>query len=229
MSEAGSCEHLEETFQETEETLDQEATLATNTSSSPDKTIMSSPLTAGDDFKQFQDMFKKIADMLQIPLEEVAESQHKLLAILHTLAEANCQTVADRFIVQFKLEWAQHFFLATQDAFEAQPEFSQGADGRGESLSGKATVLGTAGLDKQLTEDGVSCRQYNSLLWLHDSFLTMKTCLLISPEVPPLDMLLLGSRSTVGPAGKGNCKHHIQLSLGQSRSNTKEFYISCLI
>lgn len=51
--------------------------------SSPDEAVMSPPPSYDDDFKQFQDLMKWIADLLHIPLEEVQESQHKLLDILH--------------------------------------------------------------------------------------------------------------------------------------------------
>ncbi|EMP39331.1 hypothetical protein UY3_03443 [Chelonia mydas] len=42
----------------------------------------------GDDFKQVQELLKRIADSLTIPLEEVVESQHKLLDILQTSASS---------------------------------------------------------------------------------------------------------------------------------------------
>lgn len=45
---------------------------------------MLSPPSLSDDEKQFQGLIKRIADSLQIPLEEVKESQRKLLVILHT-------------------------------------------------------------------------------------------------------------------------------------------------
>ncbi|EMP42356.1 Neuroblastoma-amplified sequence [Chelonia mydas] len=51
---------------------------------SPDGTIMSSPPTSGDDFKSFQELFKRVADSLNISLAELLETQHKLTDILHT-------------------------------------------------------------------------------------------------------------------------------------------------
>lgn len=45
---------------------------------------MPPPPMMENDFKQFQELFQRMADSLAIPLEEVAESQHKLLDILQT-------------------------------------------------------------------------------------------------------------------------------------------------
>lgn len=53
-------------------------------SSSLDEAIMPPPLTSAYDFRHFQDLFCKIADSLQIPLEEVKYQQHNLLDTLHT-------------------------------------------------------------------------------------------------------------------------------------------------
>lgn len=44
-------------------------------SSSPDETVIASPPSLADDFKQLQDLIKMIIDFLQIPFEEVKESQ----------------------------------------------------------------------------------------------------------------------------------------------------------
>lgn len=57
---------------------------AHNSSSSPDKAIIPPPPPTADDFKQFQELFKRVANSLEIPLQGVAESEHKLLKILHT-------------------------------------------------------------------------------------------------------------------------------------------------
>lgn len=73
-----------QSFKETEEVVHQEAIPVTNPPPLPDETIMPPPPTAGDEFKQFQDLFKWMADMLQMPLEEVTDSQHKLFDILRT-------------------------------------------------------------------------------------------------------------------------------------------------
>ncbi|EMP25526.1 Neurexin-3-alpha [Chelonia mydas] len=51
---------------------------------SPDEAIMPPPPASANDSRHFQDLFCRIADSLQIPLEEVQEQQHKLLDILHT-------------------------------------------------------------------------------------------------------------------------------------------------
>lgn len=45
---------------------------------------MPPPSTATADFKQFQELFKRVVDGLEIPLEGVPESQHQLLDILQT-------------------------------------------------------------------------------------------------------------------------------------------------
>lgn len=57
----------EQTFEEIEVVLDQEAAPATTTSFSPDETIVPPLPTAGDDFRNFQELFKRIADTPQIP------------------------------------------------------------------------------------------------------------------------------------------------------------------
>lgn len=48
----------------------------------PDEAIMPPPPTLAGDFKQFQALFCRIVDSLQIPLQEVRQQQHKLLDIL---------------------------------------------------------------------------------------------------------------------------------------------------
>ncbi|KAH1171087.1 hypothetical protein KIL84_006705, partial [Mauremys mutica] len=68
----------EESFEEQEAKVDKEVTPKTNiSSSSPDKAVMSPPPSYADDFKQFQDLMKWIADLLQIPLEEDAEINYE--------------------------------------------------------------------------------------------------------------------------------------------------------
>lgn len=62
---------------------DQEAAPAANfSSSSLDEAIMPPPPITRDDSKQFQEHFKRVAASLDIPLQEMAESQHKLLDTL---------------------------------------------------------------------------------------------------------------------------------------------------
>ncbi|KAH1180142.1 hypothetical protein KIL84_008978 [Mauremys mutica] len=50
--------------------------------------VMPPPPTKAEDFKQFQDLTKRVVDSLQISLEKVKKSQHKLLDILHTSSSA---------------------------------------------------------------------------------------------------------------------------------------------
>lgn len=52
---------------------------AHNSSSSLDEAVMPPPPTVADDSKQFQDLFKRVAQSQNIPLEEVTENQHQLL------------------------------------------------------------------------------------------------------------------------------------------------------
>lgn len=80
---------LNRTLSRTKARLEKEITPATNiSSSSPDETVMPPPSTMADEVTQFQDLTKRIADSLQIPLEEVKESQHKLLNNLHMSSSA---------------------------------------------------------------------------------------------------------------------------------------------
>lgn len=75
----------DETSEEQEVMMDKEVTPTCNiSSSSPDEVVVPSPPSLADDIKQFQDFTKRISDSLQIPLEEVMESLHKLLRILRT-------------------------------------------------------------------------------------------------------------------------------------------------
>lgn len=78
-----------ETYEEQETRADKEVTLHRNISlSSPGEAVVLSPPPMADDFRQFLKLMKHITDMLQIPLEEVQDSLHKLLDILHTSAYA---------------------------------------------------------------------------------------------------------------------------------------------
>lgn len=67
-----------------EETAPEAVSPEHNSSSSPDEAIMPTPPTMADNFKQFQELFKRIAVSQDIPLEEVQEYQHKLLKILQS-------------------------------------------------------------------------------------------------------------------------------------------------
>lgn len=53
-------------------------------SSSPDETVMLPLPSMEDDFKLFQDWGQGVAEALHIPLQEVSESCHKLVDILHS-------------------------------------------------------------------------------------------------------------------------------------------------
>lgn len=57
-------------------------------SSSPDEAVMPSPLSVADDFKSFQDLAERVAEALQIHLQEVTEPHHKLVDILHSSTSA---------------------------------------------------------------------------------------------------------------------------------------------
>lgn len=50
---------------------------------------MPPPPTLADNFKQFQDLIKRVVDSLPIPVEEVKELHHKVLDILHTSSSAH--------------------------------------------------------------------------------------------------------------------------------------------
>ncbi|EMP37006.1 Armadillo repeat-containing protein 3 [Chelonia mydas] len=57
-----------------------------NSPSAPDRTLIPPPPQNMDDFKQFQELFKRMALNQDIPLEEVQETQHRLLKILQPSA-----------------------------------------------------------------------------------------------------------------------------------------------
>lgn len=68
---------------------DKKITPLTNISlSSLDEAVMPPLPSLADDFWQFQDLMKWIADNLQVSLEGVQNSHHKFLDILHTSASA---------------------------------------------------------------------------------------------------------------------------------------------
>lgn len=65
----------EEVVEDTEEASNHEDSSPPDlSSSSPDETIMPPPLTIGDNFRQFQDLFKRVSQTLDISLEEIPES-----------------------------------------------------------------------------------------------------------------------------------------------------------
>ncbi|KAH1178233.1 hypothetical protein KIL84_011935, partial [Mauremys mutica] len=69
-----------------EETFEGQEAKADKASPLPDKAVRPSQPFMLDDFRQFQELIQCIADTLQVPLEKVQESDHKLLHILHTPA-----------------------------------------------------------------------------------------------------------------------------------------------
>lgn len=83
------------------EISDQEAAPPANLSSSSlDETVMLPTPTMGDDFKQFQELFKSVADSLDISLVEVAECQHKLLDILHISTSSKIALLINDAIIE---------------------------------------------------------------------------------------------------------------------------------
>lgn len=74
-------------FEDQETRVGEEATPQTTVlSSSLDEAVMLPPPSMAADFWQLRDLIKCVADSRQRPLEEVKESQHKLLAILHLVS-----------------------------------------------------------------------------------------------------------------------------------------------
>lgn len=53
-------------------------------SSSTNKAVIPTAPSPPDDFREFQDLLHRVAGKLQIPLEEVQDSQHKILDLLHS-------------------------------------------------------------------------------------------------------------------------------------------------
>lgn len=67
---------------------------------------MPPPPSLADDFKQFQDLIKRIADSLQIPLEEIKEHHCKLLDILHSPLSAHMALpVNEALLDHVKIVW----------------------------------------------------------------------------------------------------------------------------
>lgn len=58
------------------------------------------PSTSVDNFRQFQDLFKRVAQDLEIPLKEVSENHHKLLKILHTTASSKIALPMDELLME---------------------------------------------------------------------------------------------------------------------------------
>lgn len=76
----------EDTIEELEDTT-QDLSSEHNSSSSPDESLSPAPSlpppTVADDSKQFQELFRRVAQSQNITHEEVTENQHQLLKILH--------------------------------------------------------------------------------------------------------------------------------------------------
>lgn len=80
----------EVTFEEQEVTADINISPAACIySSSPDIAFVPPLSSLADSFKQFQDLIKRSAYSFQIPLEQVKESYHKLLDVLHIASSAH--------------------------------------------------------------------------------------------------------------------------------------------
>lgn len=54
-------------------------------SSSPDEAFIPALPSLPDDYKQFQELLRRVADTLQISLEEIQETSHRLLNILQSV------------------------------------------------------------------------------------------------------------------------------------------------
>lgn len=59
-----------------------------------------------DDFRLFQDVAKRVADALQIPFEEVKDTHHKLLVILHSSSSSRITLPINKVLLDpSKLIW----------------------------------------------------------------------------------------------------------------------------
>lgn len=72
----------EETFEEPKVRENKEATPQTSISSISDEVVMPPSPSLANNFSQFQDLIKRVADTLKIPLKEVQDSQHNLFGYL---------------------------------------------------------------------------------------------------------------------------------------------------
>lgn len=83
-----------------------------------------------DDFRQFQDLLCRVTGGLQIPEEEIQDSQHKLLNILHTSGPARIALLVNEAIMELARtvwhpitgtsapQWAErHYVLAKGSEF----------------------------------------------------------------------------------------------------------------
>lgn len=105
--------------EEQEVNTEEEVTPQTNISSStPDEAVMSPPPSLADDFKLFQDLAQRVADTLQLPLQEVTKSHHKLLDILHSSSSSRVARPINKALLDpAKTIW--------QTPASAQPTYKQ--------------------------------------------------------------------------------------------------------
>lgn len=68
-------------------------------SSSPDAAVSLTTPSRSDDYSQFQELLRRAAEALYIPLEEVQDSQH-LMRILHALVLARVALSINSAILQ---------------------------------------------------------------------------------------------------------------------------------
>lgn len=64
-----------------------------------DKAIIPPLPKIADDFKQFQDLFKRVPQDLEIPFDEVSKTHLKLLRILHTTASSKIALLVDEVLI----------------------------------------------------------------------------------------------------------------------------------
>lgn len=97
----------EETFEEQEARVGKEIMLLTNISSSSlDEAFMPPLSSLADDFRQFQDLMKQVADSLYTLLKEVQDSHHSLLDILHTSSSTHVVLpINESFLEPVKSMW----------------------------------------------------------------------------------------------------------------------------
>lgn len=95
-----------ETFKEQEARAEEVVTPDTPISSSPDETVMPPPPSMADDFRQFQDLIRRVADILQILLEEVKDPQNKLPDTLQLATPSRVNLpVNEAFLDLTKVVW----------------------------------------------------------------------------------------------------------------------------
>lgn len=97
-----SPEPQEANFEEQETGSGEEATPMSNiSSSSPDEAVMPSPPSLADYFNLFQDLTRRLADTLQIPLEEVKETPPQATRhILHTTSSSRIALPVNKVLLE---------------------------------------------------------------------------------------------------------------------------------